>query len=127
MSRNYEKLPKDLRSRLGGYSRKRRSEDVPRTYVAKRRRTENGEGKNNTTRPIGYKELENICKEGLTENAILGLANKAQRFEILLTSEEIRPDLLKLVISAFRLLCSVNTLMKENVEKLLRSAVTRSL
>lgn len=121
MSRDYRRPAKDLRSRLGGHGRKHRSEDVPKIDVPKRRRTEGGKETDNSTRPIGYKELENICKEGLAEKAILGLASKAERFEALLASEEIRPDLLKLVISAFRLLCSANNLMKENAERLLRS------
>ncbi|KAL9958948.1 hypothetical protein ACROYT_G036026 [Oculina patagonica] len=125
MSRDYRRSAKDLRSRLGGHGRKRRSEDVPRIDDPKRRRTEGGKETDNTTRPIGFKELENICKEGLAENAILGLASKAERFEALLASEEIRPDFLKLVISAFRLLCSANNLTKENAERLLRSPVAK--
>ena len=124
MSRNYPNPPKDLRSRHGDHSRKRRSEDLPRNDVPKRRRTEGGKEADNTTRPIGFKELENICKEGLAESAILGLASKAEKFEALLASEEIRPDLLKLVISAFRILCSAN-LTKGNAEKLLRSPIAK--
>ncbi|KAJ7380464.1 NFX1-type zinc finger-containing protein 1 [Desmophyllum pertusum] len=109
--------------RLGEY----RAEDVPKINFTKLRRTELREGTSNTTRSIGFKELENICREGVPENGILGLANKAQMFEALLVSEEIRPDLMKLVISAFRLLCSANrNLMTENAEKLLRSPIAKT-
>ena len=125
MSRDYRNPPEDLRSKIGGHGRKRRSEDVPRIDVPKRRRTEGGKGTGNTTRPIGFKELENICKEDLAQNSILGLANKAEKFEALLALEEVRPDLLKLVVSAFRILCSANNLMKENAEKLLRSPIVK--
>ena len=116
MSRDSRKLGKD-----SAWGRKRKSEDVPRFDDVKRRRTGNGEGTDKTTRPIGFKELENICREAVPETGILGLVQKAERFEALLTSEEIRPDLLKLVISAFRLLCSANSLTTGNAEKLLRS------
>ena len=125
MSRDYRKFPVDLRSKIGGHGRKRGSEHLPRIDVPKRRRTEGGKGTGNSTRPIGFKELENICKEGLSQNSILGLANKAEKFEALLALEDIRPDLLKLVVSAFRILCSANNLMKENAEKLLRSPVAK--
>ena len=103
------------------WGRKRKSDDVPRFDDKKRRRTGNGEGTDRTTRPIGFKQLENICKEAVPETGILGLVQKAERFEALLASDEIRPDLLKLVISVFRLLCSANSLTTRNAEKLLRS------
>ena len=105
----------------GAWGRKRKSDDVPRFDDIKRRRTGNGEGTDETTRPIGFKQLENICKEPVPETGILGLVQKAERFEALLASDVIRPDLLKLVISAFRLLCSANSLTTGNAEKLLRS------
>ena len=103
------------------WDRKRKSEDVPRFNDLKRRKTGNGEETDKTTRPIGFKELENICREAVPETGILGLVQKAERFEALLASEKIRPDLLKLVISVFRLLCSANSLTTGNAEKLLRS------
>ena len=105
---------------------KRKSEDVPRFHDLKRKRTGNGEESDKTTRPIGFKELENICREAVPETGILGLVQKAERFETLLSSEKIRPDLLKLVISAFRLLCSTNSLTAGNAEKLLRSPVAEN-
>ena len=131
MSRDYRNSSRDLRSKLNAslHGRKRKSEDVPRTDrgVPKRRRriTVLREDEANATRPIGFKELENICREEVPENAILGLANKVERFEALLASEEIRPDFLKLVISAFRLLCSAKNLITENAEKLLRSPIAK--
>jgi len=94
---------------------------VPRFDDLKRRRTGNGEETDKTTRPIGFKQLENICRETVPETGILGLVQKAERFEALLASKKIKPDLLKLVISAFRLLCSANSLTTGNAEKLLRS------
>ena len=103
------------------WGRKRKSNDAPRFDDIKRRRTGNGEGTDETTRPIGFKQLKDICKEAVPETGILGLVQKAERFEALLASDEIRPDLLKLVISAFRLLCSTNSLTTGNAEKLLRS------
>ena len=103
------------------WSRKRKSENVSRFDDIKRRRTGNEEGTDETIRPIGFKQLENICREAVPETGILELVQKTERFEALLALEEIRPDLLKLVISAFRLLCSVNSLTTENAEKLLRS------
>ena len=116
MSRDSRKLAKDIAS-----GRKRKSDDVSRFDGLKRRRTGNGEGTDKTTQPLGFKELENICSEAVPETGILRLVQKAERFEALLTSEEIRPDLLKLVISAFRLLCSANSLTTGNAEKLIRS------
>ena len=108
-------------SRDRAWGRKRKSEDVPRFDDLKRRRTGNVEGTDKTTRPIGFKVLENICREAVPEMGILELVEKAERFEALLTSDNIRPDLLKLVISAFRLLCSANSLTTGNAETLIRS------
>ena len=116
----------DLRSKITGKGQKRKSDDVLTSQDRpKRRRTVNKEGKNDATRPIELTELENICREGVPEKGILELVSKTERFEALLVSEEIRPDLLKLVISAFRLLCSANTIMNENAEKLLRSTAAK--
>jgi len=115
----------DLRSKITGKGRKRKSDDALMSQGPKRRRTVHKEGTNNATRPIGFKELENICGEGVPEKGILELVSKTERFEALLASEEIRPDLLKLVISAFRLLCSANTIMNENAEKFLRSIAAK--
>ena len=117
MSRDFRKLARDR-----AWDRKRKSEDVPKLDDIKRRKTENGEGADKTTtRQIGFKELENICREAVPETGILRLVQKAERFEALLASEKIRPDLLKLIISASRLLCSANSLTTRNAEKLLRS------
>ena len=125
MSRNYQPPVMDLRSKITGKGRKRKSDDALVSKGPKRRKTVHNEGINNATRPIGFKELENICRQGVPEKGILELVSKTERFEALLASEEIRPDLLKLVISAFRLLCSGNTIMNENAEKFLRSIAAK--
>ena len=105
-------------------SRKRRPDDVPRANEGpKRRRMNNGEGRKNTghdSKPIGFKALESICREELPE-AVLELTRKAGQFEALLSMDDIRPDLLKLVITSFRMLCSSNKIMTANAEKILRS------
>ena len=106
-------------------NRKRRSDDVPRANEgSKRRRMNNGEGGQKTGRdskPIGFKALESICREELPEKAVLELTRKAGQFEALLSMDDIRPDLLKLVITSFRMLCSPNNIMTANAEKILRS------
>ena len=117
MSRNYRPPVIDLRNKITGQGRKRKSDDALMSPGWPKRRR--------TTRPIGFKELENICREEVQEKGILELVSKAERFEALLASEEIKPDLLKLVISAFHLLCSANTRMRENAEKLLRSTAAK--
>ena len=125
MSRYHSNSPRDLRSKL-----KRRSEHVSRIDDApKRRRTVTivREDKDNTTRPISFKELEKICREP----SALKLISKAERFEALLTSEklsneEANPVFLKLVISAFHLLCSGNNLITENVDRLLSSPIAKN-
>ena len=105
---------------------KRGYEDNSKTdhHAPKRRRTDSREDANGAPSPIGFKYLEDICKEGVPENTILGLVSKSERFKALLALEEIRPDLLKLVIRAFRLLCSRNNLVAKNAENLLRSSAT---
>ena len=126
MPRNHRPPVMNLRSKITGKGRKRKSYDVLTSQDRpKRQRTVNKEGQNNATRPIEFRELANICREGVPENGILELVSKTERFEALLVSEEIRPDLLKLVISAFRLLCSANTIMNENAEKFLRSTAAK--
>ena len=106
-------------------SRKRWSDDVPRANEGpKRRRMNNGEDGQKTGRdlkPIGFKALESICREELPEKAVLELTRKAGQFEALLSMDDIRPDLLKLVITSFRMLCSPNNIMNANAEKILRS------
>ena len=106
-------------------SRKRRPDDVPRANEGpKRRRMNNGEDGQKTGRdlkPIGFKALESICREELPEKAVLELTRKAGQFEALLSMDDIRPDLLKLVITSFRMLCSSNKIMTANAEKILRS------
>ena len=107
------------------HGRKRRLEDVSRdTEIPKRRRTEGeaGQKTDHAPTPIGFKALESICREQVPENAVLKLVSISVRFEALLCLEEIRPDLLKLVISSFRLLCSSNNIMTANAEKILRSS-----
>ena len=105
-------------------SRKRRPDDVPRANEGpKRRRMNNGEDGQKTghdSKPIGFKALESICREELPE-AVLELTRKAGQFEALLSMDDIRPDLLKLVITSFRMLCSSNKIMTANAEKILRS------
>lgn len=126
MLTNHRPSVMDLRSKITGKGQKRKSDDVLTSQDRpKRRRTVYKEGKNSATQPIEFRELENICREGVPEKGILELVRKTKRFEALLVSEEIRPDLLKLVISAFRLLCSANTIMNENAEKLLRSTAAK--
>ena len=111
-------------------SRKRRSDDVPRANEGpKRRRMNNGEDGQKTGRdskPIGFKALESICREELPEKAVLELTRKAGQFEALLSMDDIRPDLLKLVITSFRMLCSSNNIMTANAEKILRSTKAKS-
>ena len=106
-------------------SRKRRPDDVPRANEGpKRRRMNNGEDGQKTghdSKPIGFKALESICREELPEKAVLELTRKAGQFEALLSMDDIRPDLLKLVITSFRMLCSSNNIMTANAEKILRS------
>ena len=105
-------------------NRKRRSDDVPRANEGSKRRRMNGEGRQNTghdSKPIGFMALESICREELPEKAVLELTRKAGQFEALLSMDDIRPDLLKLVITSFRMLCSPNNIMNANAEKILRS------
>ena len=113
-------------SRDNRNGRKRGYEDNSKTdhHAPKRRRTDRREDANGAPSPIGFKYLEDICKEGVPEDTILGLVSKSERFKALLALEEIRPDLLKLVIRAFRLLCSRNNLVAKNAENLLRSSAT---
>ena len=111
-------------------SRKRRPDDVPRANEGpKRRRMNNGEDGQKTghdSKPIGFKALESICREELPEKAVLELTRKAGQFEALLSMDDIRPDLLKLVITSFRMLCSSNNIMTANAEKILRSTKAKS-
>ena len=110
------------------HNRKRRAEEDKRhVEEAKCRRTEREANKrsDNVPKPISFKALESICKNEVPEKAILELVGMAERFDALLCSEEIRPDLLKLVITSFRLLCSSNGIMTANVEKILRSTKTK--
>ena len=109
--------------------RKRRFEEGPRNAEGpKRQRMEEeaGENTDQALAPIGYKVLERICREAVAENAVLELTKNARQFEELLSMEEIRPDLLKLVISSFRLLCTSNNIMTANAEKILRSPTAKN-
>lgn len=56
--------------------------------------------------PLGYKALEEICHSNSPEDGILELAIKRERFEALMKSSEIRPDLMQLIIRAIHLCCS---------------------
>ena len=110
-------------------NRKRRSDDVPRAIEGSKRRRMYREGGQNTghdSKPIGFKALESICREELPEKAVLELTRKAEQFEALLSMDDIRPDLLKLVIISFRMLCSSNNIMTANAEKILRSTKAKS-
>ena len=118
--------PRKIPGRSNNFrNRKRRSYDVPRAIEGLKRRRMNGEGGQTDTghdsKPIGFKALESICREELPEKAVLELTRKAGQFEALLSMDDIRPDLLKLVITSFRMLCSPNNIMNANAEKILRS------
>lgn len=129
MSRYNEHYPRDLRSKLNASShhRKRKSEHVPRMDDAPKRRRAR-EDKGNVTWPISFKELEQISRES---SPALKLISEAERFEALLASEKLsneesNPEFLKLVISAFYLLCSANNLIAENVDRILRSPTAKN-
>ena len=118
MSHNHRRTDTSVRGR------KRRFGSPTRNPAdLKRRRTDGDaeQGNDHAPTPFGFKALEKICRDESSENSILELASKAGRFEALLCSEEIRPDLMKLVISSFRLLCSSNSMVTANAEKILRS------
>ena len=109
------------------HSRKRSAEeDTRHVEEAKCRRVQRGadDRSENVPKPISFTALEKICKNEKPENAILELVGNAEKFDALLCSEEIRPDLLKLVITSFRLLCSSNRMIAANTEKILRSTCT---
>ena len=123
--------PRKIPGRSNNFrNRKRRSYDVPRAIEGLKRRRMNGEGGQTDTghdsKPIGFKALESICREELPEKAVLELTRKAEQFEALLSMDDIRPDLLKLVIISFRMLCSSNNIMTANAEKILRSTKAKS-
>ena len=129
MSRYNEHYPRDLRSKLNtsSHHRKRKSEHVPRMDDAPKRRRAR-EDKSNVTWPISFKELEQISRES---SPALKLISEAERFEALLASEKLsneesNPEFLKLVISAFYLLCSANNLIAENVDRILRSPTAKN-
>ena len=129
MSRYNEHYPRDLRSKLNASShhRKRKSEHVPRMDDAPKRRRAR-EDKGYVTWPISFKELEQISRES---SPALKLISEAERFEALLASEKLsneesNPEFLKLVISAFYLLCSANNLIAENVDRILRSPTAKN-
>ena len=118
-----------IRSDASFGGRKRKFDSTPRNAkVPKRQRTEGeaGDETGHASAPIGFKALESICREEVPENAILELTKKAERFEALLSLKEIRPDLLKLVVCSFRLLCSPNNIMTANAEKILRSSKAKN-
>ena len=118
MSHNDRRIGTPVRGRKRGFGSPTRGPVEP-----KRQRTDGDakQGREDVSKPIGFKALEQICRDESSENAILQLASKAGRFEALLCLEEIRPDLMKLVISSFVLLCSSNSMVTANAEKILRS------
>ena len=129
MSSYYENYPRDLRSKFDAtsHNRKRKFEHFPRMDDAPKRRRAR-EDKGNVTRPISFKELEQISRES---SPALKLINEAERFEALLASEKLsneesNPEFLELVISAFYLLCSANNLIAENVDRILCSPTAKN-
>ena len=72
--------------------------------------------------PLNYKALEKVCDSNSPDEGILDLFNKSKRFEALLEAEEIRPDLMKLVIRAIHMCCLPND-KKEIANKLLRMVI----
>ena len=72
--------------------------------------------------PLNYRALEKVCDSNSPDEGILDLFNKSKRFEALLEAEEIRPDLMKLVIRAIHMCCLPND-KKEIANKLLRMVI----
>jgi len=116
--------------------RRRRSEgyDLPRDsqgHSPKRRRTTDGRERagwaggtqeEEDPSPLGYKALEEICHSKCSEDGILELAIKSERFEALLKSSEIRRDLMQLIIRAIHLCCSQNG-VRHHAEDILRLVI----
>lgn len=114
------------RSKVGDFPRDSREIAPKRRRITDERGggawTEGAQGTEDP-QPLGYKALEEICNSDSIEDGILDLANKSKRFGALLKSKtEIRPDLMKLVIRAIHLCCSVND-VRENAERLLRVVI----
>lgn len=102
-----------------------RREDHSTGVVAKRRRTNQGDGagQEREYEPIGYRALEDICNSSSPEDGIWSLANKSKRFEALLNSKsDIRPDLMKLIIRAIHLSCSSDR-VTQHAEQILRLVI----
>ena len=72
--------------------------------------------------PLGYKALEEICHSNSPEDGILELAIKSERFEALMKSSEIRPDLMQLIIRAIHLCCSPNG-VRHHAEDIIRLVI----
>ncbi|PFX21266.1 NFX1-type zinc finger-containing protein 1-like [Stylophora pistillata] len=72
--------------------------------------------------PLNYMALDKICKSNSPDEGILELFNNSKRFEALLKTETIRPDLMKLVIRAIHMCCSPND-KKEIANKMLRTVI----
>ena len=53
--------------------------------------------------PLNYMALDKICNSNSPDEGILDLFNNSKRFEALLKTETIRPDLMKLVIRAIHM------------------------
>ena len=72
--------------------------------------------------PLNYMALDKICNSNSPDEGILDLFNNSKRFEALLKTETIRPDLMKLVIRAIHMCCSPND-KKEIANKMLRMVI----
>ena len=72
--------------------------------------------------PLNYMALDKICNSNSPDESILDLFNNSKRFEALLKTETIRPDLMKLVIRAIHVCCSPND-KKEIANKMLRMVI----
>ena len=73
-------------------------------------------------KPLNYMALYKICNSNSPDEGILDLFNNSKRFEALLKTETIRPDLMKLVIRAIHVCCSPND-KKEIANKMLRMVI----
>ena len=93
--------------------RDRRARHSRRSAPSRRRRTDKRFTKSQDQQtsidhePLRYMALKEICNSTTPENGILDLANKQERFRALLSSkDEIRRDLMQLIIEAIHLCCS---------------------
>ena len=110
--------------------RKRRSEgdgwsrDSRGTSPKRRRTTNSRGGESRAEEALGYKALEEICNANSAEDGILDLTFKFERFEALLNSkEDIRPDMMFLIIRALYLCCSAQNTLRSHTEQLFRLVI----